>query len=128
MRGAFASLLEAGARAVVLIGSDIPEITAATVSSAFALLERDPGVLVLGPADDGGYSLIAATRVPTVFEGMTWGTSDVLAQTMSAAAASGQAVAFVEAVGDVDTPDDLERVARRRPHSRTAAWVHSGRK
>jgi glycosyltransferase A (GT-A) superfamily protein (DUF2064 family) len=59
----------AGARAVVLIGSDIPEITPATVTSALALLERDPGALVLGPADDGGYYLIAATRVPTVFEG-----------------------------------------------------------
>jgi rSAM/selenodomain-associated transferase 1 len=128
MQGAFASLLEAGARAVLLLGSDIPEITPATVSAAFALLERDPDALVLGPADDGGYYLIAAARVPSVFEGITWGTSEVLVQTMSAAASSGQAVALVERLGDVDTPDDLDRVARRVPHSRTAAWVNKGRK
>ncbi len=128
MQAAFASLLQAGARAVALIGSDVPEITPATVSLAFSLLDRDPDALVLGPADDGGYYLIAATRVPKVFEEIMWGTADVLAQTMSAAVASRQAVTLVDVLGDVDTPADLDRVARHLPHSRTAIWLNSGRK
>ncbi len=128
MQDAFASLFKAGARAVALIGSDVPEIAPATVTSAFEILEHEPGSIVLGPADDGGYYLIGATRVPAVFEGITWGTADVLAQTMAAAAASGQAVLFVDALGDVDTPDDLQRVVRERGNSRTAHWTNRGLK
>lgn len=123
MQEAFASLLNAGARAVALIGSDLPEIRPAMVTSAFDVLEREPGALVLGPADDGGYYLIASTRVPMVFEGIVWGTGNVLAQTMAAAIASGQAVVNIDALGDVDTPDDLQRVIRERGNSRTAAWT-----
>jgi hypothetical protein len=123
MRSAFARLFDAGARAVAVIGSDLPEMRPAIVTSAFEMLERDPAALVIGPAADGGYYLMAATHVPNVFEGIEWGTADVLAQTRRAAAASGLACVCVDPLADVDTPGDLERVGRGLGGSRTAAWI-----
>ena len=127
MRSTFASLLENDARAVLLIGSDLPGITPAIVATAFEMLERDPDALVLGPAADGGYYLIGATRVPPVFDGIEWGSDAVLAHTTAAAAIAGLRVSLVDALTDVDTPDDLQQVARERPASRTAAWVRDRR-
>jgi rSAM/selenodomain-associated transferase 1 len=120
MRGTMARLLDAGARAVAVVGSDLPSITREPVRAAFDLLAHDRDLLVLGPALDGGYYLIAATRVPRVFETIVWGGPDVLEQTASAAARAGMRVHFVEPVADVDTLDDLRRVAGS---SRTAAWM-----
>jgi rSAM/selenodomain-associated transferase 1 len=127
MRGVFASLAAGGARAVAMIGSDVPEVTPAIVARAFAVLERDPGALVLGPAADGGYYLVAATGVPEVFTAIAWSTDAVLSQTLTAAASAGLRVTLLDRLSDVDTPDDLRRVAERLPASRTAAWLKDAR-
>lgn len=52
------ALRGAGARPAIVIGSDIPAISAAHLRNAFAALGRSP--FVLGPASDGGYWLIGA--------------------------------------------------------------------
>lgn len=52
------ALRKAGARPAVVIGSDVPDISAAHIQAAFAALGRAP--FVLGPARDGGYWLIGA--------------------------------------------------------------------
>jgi uncharacterized protein len=127
MRHVFASLLAAGARAVALIGSDLPEMNPSIVAHAFAVLEGDGDALVLGPAADGGYYLVAATRVPDVFDGIEWGTDVVLSRTIDAAARAGLRVTLLEMLADVDTPQDLQRAADRRPRSRTARWTRDGR-
>ncbi len=123
MHSLFTSLFAAGARAVVLIGSDLPAITPSIVAAAFERLDRDLGALVLGPAADGGYYLIGATRVPPVFDRIEWGSDAVLAQTRAAAAIAGLRVSLVNRLADVDTPDALERVAEALPASRTARWA-----
>ena len=51
-----------GAPAVVVIGSDLPELTGEDLVGAFRALEH--ASLVLGPAGDGGYWLIGR-RGPT---------------------------------------------------------------
>lgn len=123
MRATMASLLDEGATAVALVGSDLPELTPALLTDAFAALARDPLALVLGPAADGGYYLVAATHVPDVFAGIEWGTAGVLAQTLDAAEAAGQPVILLDSLEDVDTLDDLRRVRRSGPASRTGRWV-----
>lgn len=123
MRATMAALLAGGAPAVALIGSDVPHITAATTAEAFALVVRDPDALVLGPAADGGYYLVAAQRVPDVFSGIEWGSGHVLAQTERAAAARGFRVHHLATLADVDTADDLHRAARSGRAPRTAAWL-----
>ena len=119
MRAAMEGLFVEGASMVVLVGSDLPDITPQLILDAVSHLRRDPSSLVLGPARDGGYYLIAATTVPDVFDGIEWGSSHVLEDTQAAAATNGLRVHLLEPLRDVDTPDDLEAVVAPR----TRAWL-----
>jgi rSAM/selenodomain-associated transferase 1 len=125
MRATMTALFARGAPAVGLIGSDLPHITASTIAEAFALVVRDPDALVLGPAADGGYYLVAAQRVPDIFSGIEWGSGDVLAQTERAAAARQFHVHRLATVADVDTAGDLRRAAHSGRAPRTAAWLRT---
>lgn len=123
MAAAFAHLFAGGARHVVLIGSDVPSLPASRLADAFAALQYRDDV-VLGPAEDGGYYLVALSAPrPALFTGIAWGTRDVLRQTLEAAHAAGLSVALVDPWYDVDTPDDLSRVAEAGGAPRTRAWL-----
>lgn len=92
---------------VVIIGADIPEISADDIEAAFrALGDHD---LVVGPAPDGGYWLIGMARrrrIPaTLFQGVRWSTETALADTL--ASAPGLRVARLRALNDVDEVTDL---------------------
>jgi rSAM/selenodomain-associated transferase 1 len=121
MRAVMTRLFANGTRAVVLVGSDVPTITPSIVAGAFAVLDREPGTLVLGPATDGGYYLLASAAVPDVFSGIEWGSVRVLSQTLHAASEAGLRVHRLDTLTDVDTVADLRRVESRR----TAAWVRA---
>src|SRR5207237_1261247 len=82
MAGFFADQFAAGAERVVLVGSDSPTLTCASVEQAFH--ELAAADVVLGPATDGGYYLIGcAGRVPALFDGIDWGGSRVLHDTVA---------------------------------------------
>jgi len=123
MRATMTALFERGAGAVVLIGSDLPHITPAVITEAYERVMEDSDTLVLGPASDGGYYLIASRRVPDVFLGITWGSGQVLTQTTRAAVADGYRVHLLPTMTDVDTPDDLCELAKSGQAPRTAAWL-----
>lgn len=97
---------------VVIVGADIPDLTAAHVAAAFRRLgDHD---WVIGPAEDGGYWLIGARRRPHLrlpFAGVRWGGPQALADTL---AGLGRArVAELEVLSDVDRGTDLARLAAR---------------
>lgn len=98
----------------VLIGSDCPLLDAGAIANAFQRLEKDD--LVLGPASDGGYYLIGMSshadteQVRSIFDGIAWSTSDVLAETVRAAEQIGWRVVFLETRDDVDSVEDLDRL------------------
>ena len=123
MHATMTTLFAQGAAVVGLIGSDVPHISSASIGAAFDLASRDAGTLVLGPAEDGGYYLVAARRVPDIFSGIDWGTSRVLAQTQTAAQRDGFRVECLDTLTDVDTEEDLRRVVRLGRSPRTAAWL-----
>jgi uncharacterized protein len=122
-------LFTSGFDAVVLIGSDLPTLPPAHVSAALDILTRRGEVLVLGPAEDGGYYLIGLTRSrPELFDRIPWGTPLVLQRTREAAAALGIQVETIPLWYDVDSVSDLRRVWRRseesdRAASYTRAWL-----
>ena len=109
MASALARVLADGARAAVLIGSDIPHLAPATVAAAFAHLSV-PDRLVLVPTQDGGYCLIGASSVPPVFVGPRWGEPSVLADTVRLARAAGLEPLLLDGTYDVDDARDLERL------------------
>ena len=132
MAGLMREMLDGGARAVALIGSDLPTLRSAQLARAFALLQDDPQSVVIGPADDGGYYLIAARHVPDLFRDVEWGSRRVLEQTRAAAAAARTRLHLVDSMRDVDTVSDLiDRVGDVWTHAldglarRTIEWARA---
>lgn len=106
-------LLARGARAVAAVGSDHPGLTLPRVREAFERLAAGAD-LVLGPAADGGYYLVAvaADRLDrSLFDGVAWSTPSVLGQTLERARRLGLLVEQLAPADDVDTPEDLARLA-----------------
>ena len=100
-----------GCETVVIIGSDIPDITTNIMRNAFEALNKND--LVLGPAADGGYYLIGVHRKtfrhwdPLLFSNIAWGTENVLPQTLSIAHKLGLQYNLLDTLRDVDRPEDL---------------------
>lgn len=95
---------------VIAIGVDDPALPRGIIEHAFALLESCEWVV--GPATDGGYYLIGCRALSfgsEVFDGITWGTSSVLAETLAKIAEAGQTVALLPERSDIDTVEDLQR-------------------
>jgi rSAM/selenodomain-associated transferase 2/rSAM/selenodomain-associated transferase 1 len=96
---------------VVIIGSDIPDITTDIMQRAFEMLRHID--LVLGPAGDGGYYLIGVHRNtfrhsnPQLFSDISWGTESVLPQTLTIAKRLGLNYSLLDTLNDVDRPADL---------------------
>lgn len=101
---------------VVIVGSDIPDIQAHHVATAFrALGDHD---WVIGPAGDGGYWLIGARRRPHLrlpFAGVQWGGEQALQGTLAGLGAA--KVKLLETLWDVDSVEDL-RQRRQTPEVR----------
>lgn len=106
MEDAFTRAFAEGAERVVIVGSDLPDVSAALLRRAFALLDAHPAVL--GPARDGGYYLLGLTRmVPGIFDGIAWSTPEVLAATLARFRAAGIEPAMLEELTDVDEVEDM---------------------
>ena len=111
MARAFEAAFRDSKEAAVIVGSDIPGISPDIIQQAFEGLQKND--LVLGPARDGGYYLIGmkktmpAETYPRLFDGINWGTGEVLSQTLQTARESGLRFVLLESLADVDRPDDL---------------------
>ncbi|MGB5766335.1 MAG: TIGR04282 family arsenosugar biosynthesis glycosyltransferase [Arenicellales bacterium] len=93
----------------ILIGTDCPVMTAAYLKQAFCVLEKGLDA-VLGPAEDGGYVLIGASRVDiSWFIGIDWGSQNVLAQSLQKLAAGEASYEQLQPLWDVDEIEDLHR-------------------
>lgn len=102
-------------RRVVLIGTDCPLLDGDYLGQLFARLGGDCSV-VIGPAEDGGYVALGLSRYDRrVFEGIEWGTDQVLAQTRRRLDELGWGYALMPPLWDVDRPPDLERLRRTLP-------------
>lgn len=96
---------------VVLVGADCPTLSTGDLEAALRLLGTAD--VVLGPAEDGGYTLLATSAPePGLFDGVAMGTSQVLAQTVAQAGLLGLSVALTGRRYDVDTAADV-RAAHR---------------
>jgi rSAM/selenodomain-associated transferase 1 len=100
-------------RAVLIVGTDCPALTARDLRRAARLLRG--AHVVLAPAEDGGYALIGLRRVRrALFEGIAWGGDAVLRDTLGAAARSGLETRLIRTVWDLDRPEDLDRLRSLR--------------
>ena len=97
-----------GARHVVLVGTDVPEISSGVLEQAFRRLRRSD--LVFGPSTDGGYWLVGMNRPENLFTDIPWSTPAVLKSTLALAKRKKMAVRLLEPLCDLDEPADLERI------------------
>ncbi|KAF8070873.1 nol12 [Scenedesmus sp. PABB004] len=103
----------------VVVGSDVPDLSAGVLRAAAGLLSGGACDVVLGPALDGGFYLLglsaAALADPRVdagrlFAGVAWSTDSVCDRTAAAARALGLRLAppgGLPRLADVDTLPDL---------------------
>ena len=106
MSGAMQKAFSLGHRRVILIGTDLPNLTRRHLSEAVNDLGSHD--LVLGPTLDGGYYLIALSRpVPELFCGLAWSTTTVLEETKKKAASLKLSVTLLRSLRDLDDLEDL---------------------
>ena len=90
----------------LLVGTDIPNLSALHYQRAKALLQTTD--VVLGPTEDGGYYLVGAKHpVPALFADIAWSTGRVLAQSRARAEQAGLVVGLLDPERDLDTFDDV---------------------
>jgi uncharacterized protein len=97
---------------VAVIGSDIPDANAADLRAAFRALGSHDAVF--GPAEDGGYWLVALgpRRPAQPFVNARWSTPHALADTLRNF--RGRRIAMLRMLRDVDTAGDLPLAGRPR--------------
>ena len=112
LQSAFAQAFADGARAVIAIGGDCPELHAEDFLQAEEVLQaRD---VVLGPARDGGYYLIGLRApAPQLFVDVPWSTSEVLATTVDHIENSGLSFELLGVKDDIDDTASMRRAAGR---------------
>ena len=106
LRSAITAAFTAGAKTLLVIGSDCPRATADDFAAAQdALTNAD---VVLGPAADGGYWLIGLKSPHRqLFDNIPWGGPRVLVTTMAHARSLHLTTKLLRTLPDVDLPEDL---------------------
>ena len=101
----------------IIVGSDIPAMTATHIRAAFESLGQHD--VVFGPATDGGYWLVGVRRGPSevalrhLFDAVRWSTRDALGDTVRNIP-NGWRIGYAATLPDVDRAADL------------AAWLNRG--
>ncbi len=104
MRRAFEDRFKEGYERVVIIGADSPTLPITYIEQA---LQSEKEV-VIGPSTDGGYYLIGMRgKVTDIFEGVTWGSDQVLSETLKALKDQRAQAELLPVWYDVDLPEDL---------------------
>ena len=114
LRRAQLTLAGEGFDGVVLMSGDSPTVEPALVDAVIHALQRESVDVVVGPASDGGYTLLAS-RLPTpsLFAGIEMSTSRVLEQTLRQARRSGLTTELMPDRHDIDTVDDYHSALAR---------------
>ena len=106
MEKAFINGFSAGYEKVIIVGSDLFDLTAEAINEAFEKLDTND--VVMGPAEDGGYYLLGMKKNhPAVFKNKEWGTASVRKDTL--VDLKDNTVFFLDELNDIDLYDDLKK-------------------
>lgn len=106
MKNAFQHGFDNGYGTIVLIGSDLPNISKEIITSGFKHLQNND--VVFGPAIDGGYYLIGLSKMNTsIFENKPWSQDSLLDVTLQELSEQKSSVSLLTPFNDIDTFDDL---------------------
>ena len=128
----FARFAASGRQHVIAFNSDTPHLPVTLLTNAFETLAAHDRVV--GPTHDGGYYLVGAKAAhAALFHGARMGTNSAFDTLLERARRLELSVGFTDPFYDIDTEDDLTRLAAelrlapgRAP--RTAAWLEEWQK
>ncbi|GAA3616906.1 TIGR04282 family arsenosugar biosynthesis glycosyltransferase [Flavivirga amylovorans] len=110
MKNAFTKGFEDGYERIVLIGSDLPDISLEHIEGGLKSLNSNE--VVFGPAIDGGYYLVGMTKMyHSIFNNKPWSESHLLEVTLKDLSQENISYTLLEALNDIDTFEDLENSA-----------------
>lgn len=107
MKAAFEAAFDEGYAAVVIIGSDCPQLTPAIINQAFEALKTHE--VVIGPALDGGYYLLGMKHLHApLFQNKRWSTAHVFPDTIFDVERLHLRHALLPYLSDIDEVEDLQ--------------------
>ncbi len=107
---AFAALFATGARPILAVGADSPDLPLSHLRQAIRHLEESCD-LVIGPALDGGYTSIGMSRLQQApFEAIPWSTGEVTKITLERCREANLRACLLPSWYDVDDAGGLERL------------------
>lgn len=105
MKNAFSELFDLGYQKVLIIGSDLLDLSLHHIENAFDQLSHHD--LVVGPSTDGGYYLLGMKEIyEKIFINKDWGTDTVLKDTLNDL--KNIDVEILEELNDIDTFEDMK--------------------
>jgi rSAM/selenodomain-associated transferase 1 len=129
MRNGFDDLFGKGFAKVIEVVSDSPDITAGYLLEAETVLDVKDAVI--GPALDGGFNLIGFRRegfLLEAFDNVPWNSDETFRETVNNLKKAKKSVHSLKPWGDIDTMEDLRRMAAASPNlmfgrSRTMGYL-----
>lgn len=107
MLNAFKNGFNSGYKKVLIIGSDLYDLSAKNIEKAFK--ELDSNDVVIGPAIDGGYYLLGMNSLQeNVFKNKDWGTETVRKDTLQDL--FDKKVKLLEFKNDIDIYEDIVNI------------------
>lgn len=116
MKNAFQKVFSTGAQKIIIIGTDIPDLSNDIINNAFNLLESND--VVIGPSKDGGYYLLGIKKMYSqLFEKIEYSTDKVFSETLSRIKESNLSYQLLPELQDIDTEEDLIRWLNESNHN-----------
>ena len=107
MKNAFKKGFEDGYKSIVLIGSDLPDLTANHINEGLKALKQND--VTFGPAEDGGYYLLGLSKMyNSVFDNKPWSETHLLEETLNELKEKQVSYTLLDQLNDIDTFEDLE--------------------
>ena len=114
MEAAVDAAFSAGASRVVVVGTDVPDLNAATVERMFERLAEGADVVTV-PVRDGGYGAVGLRARPRGwFQGRAWSHGRVHEEAVVRSAEWGMRFCALPCLFDVDEPEDWAEWTARR--------------
>lgn len=107
MENAFIKGFQNGYKYIVLVGSDIINLSTGIINKAFRFLFNNNSII--GPAQDGGYYLIGLSEInKDIFRNKKWSTNTVFKNTIADFQDSELDYKLLPVLNDIDSIEDLK--------------------
>lgn len=108
MQNSFENGFKEGFKNIILIGSDLPDISTEIIQKGFDALVHNE--VVFGPAEDGGYYLVGMKEKHySIFKNKPWSTDKLLEKTLTELKDKNISFSLLETLNDIDTLEDLRK-------------------